>query len=640
MDPFEIKGIENKSLRRKKNLSFDEAYLDTQLEDSVEPVDDERLKLNYSAISAIVVFSLLIIVVRIFFLQGVKGEEYRDLAEGNKLRTQYILAPRGLIVDRSNNVIANNIPSFELVVVAPNLPLSVEEREASIRTIAAILGKTEAELLEKFKAINETNIQPQVIDSSVSKDKALILISKQNELAGFEVQNNPVRDYKQAEMYAHLVGYTGKITAEELARYRDQNYLINDYIGKTGIEAQYENYLRGTAGRNQFEIDVNGNFKRGLGQIEAEPGNNLKLNIDGELQRVLYESLVKGTARTSSRKAAAVAQDPNTGEILALVSLPSFDSNLFAQGLTQDQYVNLINDPNIPLLNRAVAGAYPPGSTVKPLLGIAALTEGVVTPNTKILDDGVIQIGSFNYYGYDRSGLGLMDIYSAIARSSDIYFYTVGGGNPKTEIAGLGPDKLAEWYRKFNFGEKTGIDLPNERFGLVPDPKWKLQTRGERWFLGNTYHFAIGQGDLLITPVQLNNLTATIANGGKIMQPYILDSVTDSAGNVLAEVEPKVIKENFLDSGIVQTIQRAMRQTVTAGSAASLNSLPIEVAGKTGTAQFSSQNSNLTHAWFTSYAPASNPQIALTILVEAGGEGGSAAVPVAREVYQWWAENR
>lgn len=274
------------------------------------------------------------------------------------------------------------------------------------------------------------------------------------------------------------------------------------------------------------------------------------------------------------------------------------------------------------------------------MLALAGLSEGLVRPDTKILDDGVIRVGSYTFYGYNRAGLGIMDVYSAIARSSDIYFYTLGGGRAGTKIEGLGPEKLADWYRKFYLGRKLGIDLPHEKTGLVPDPGWKKEAKNEPWYLGDTYHYAIGQGDLLVTPLQVNSWTATIANGGKIMQPYILDEVATNNSKTVYRNQPRVLQENIFDPAWIKVVQDGMRQTVTAGSAQSLKSLPIEVSGKTGTAQFDARDLNRTHAWFTSYSPSADPQLAVTILVESGGEGSSVAVPVAREVYGWWAANR
>jgi penicillin-binding protein 2 len=273
-------------------------------------------------------------------------------------------------------------------------------------------------------------------------------------------------------------------------------------------------------------------------------------------------------------------------------------------------------------------------------MAVAGLTEGVITPQTKILDDGVIRVGTYTFYGYEHGGLGIMDVASAIAKSSDIYFYTVGGGNAKTGFVGLGPVKIANWFRKFNLGKTLGIDLPGEKPGLVPDPDWKQSVLDSSWYLGDTYHESIGQGDVLVTPLQINSWTATIANGGKIMQPYLLDEVDDKDGKVLAKGQPKVLAENIFDPKNIKIVQDGMRQTVTDGSGRSLNTLPIEVSAKTGTAQYDAKNLSKYHAWFTSYAPSSNPQIAITVLVEGGGEGYAVAGPVAKAAYEWWAANR
>ncbi len=639
-NPFEFKARISRQVKRGKNLSFEEAYLDMQNE-GAEVLDDERYHLNYRILSGIVLLCIVLLFGRIFILQAVKGSEYRSLAEGNKLRVQYILAPRGLLQDRYGKVIAANKPSFEAVVVPADLVTDPAEFEANLKYVSETLGKSYDELLDIIRKMDKDSFQGQTLAEDITKDQALILIGQQSRLKGFFVQNNAVRDYKEAEIFTHLIGYTGKITESEIKEKAPINYLLNDYIGKSGIEYQYENYLRGILGKRQSEIDAQGNFKKTLAEVPALPGNNVTLNIDYDLQKKIYESMLVQMKKFNKTRAAAVATNPKTGEVLALVSLPSFDNNMFARGISKDEYSNLLNNPDIPLLNRVLSGTYPPGSTVKPMLAVAALTEGVVTPQTKILDDGVIRIGSFTFYGYERGGLGVMDIYSAIARSSDIYFYTVGGGNPKIAgIVGLGPERLANWYRKFNLGSKLGIDMPNEKEGLVPDPAWKQRVKNEPWYLGNTYHYSIGQGDLLVTPLQVNSWTATIANGGKVMQPYILNQVMDKDGKVIDQGSSKVIAENQFDPKWIKVVQDGMRQAVTAGSARSLSTLPMEISGKTGTAQFDGSNLARTHAWFTSYAPSNDPQIALTVLVEAGGEGSSVSVPISKEVYSWWIENR
>ncbi len=608
--------------------------MDLQNEDA-DVLDDERDFINYSFISFITIVGLVILLGRIFFLQGVKGSEYKALAEGNKLRVQYTLAPRGLILDSYGKVIAGNIPSFELVAITADLPKDQGEFDQKISEIAQILGKDESELKDEISKMALDSYQGQTLAENLTKDQALILIGKQDELKGFLVQNNAIREYKDPEVFSPLVGYTGKITASELKDHESDNYALNDYIGKTGLEIEYEQYLRGVAGKRQTEIDAQGNFKKTLAEIPGTPGENVKLNIDYDLQKTLYDSLRMQMAKFGAKKAAALATNPKTGQVLALISLPSFDNNLFAQGISQDEYAKLLNDPNKPMIDRVVSGTYPPGSTIKPVMATAGLTEGVINTKTKILDDGAIHVGTFTFNGYERSGLGIMDVYSAIAKSSDIYFYTVGGGNSKTGFQGLGPEKIADWFHKFHLGDSLGIDLPGEKSGLVPDPNWKESVKKEKWYLGDTYHESIGQGDVLVTPLQINSWTATVANGGKVMQPYILDEVEGKT-----KMQPKVLVDQVADPSVIKIVQDAMRQTVTSGSGHALASLPIEVSGKTGTAQFDARDLRRTHALFTSYAPSQNPQIALTILVEAGGEGHLVAVPVAHDVYAWWAANR
>ena len=640
-NPFEIEtNVSTGRVQRGKNLGFDEAFLDLQMEES-EVLEDERESINYRALSVFFMLCLLALGLRVSFLQGVKGYEYRALAEGNKLRVQYVLSPRGLITDRTGKVIASNIPSFELDAVTADLPADPQVFRNLVAEVARIVGKPPEELMENISRMAPNSYQNQPLVLNITKEQALVLISRAGEHPGFVAEDTAIRDYKDPYVFTHLTGYSAKINMQELAERAGLEYPLNDYIGKTGIELQYEEFLHGTAGKKQSEIDAQGNFKKTLAEVPSRSGDTVKLNIDYDLQKVLYESMRQVMDGRGNDKAAAVAVNPQTGEVLALISLPAFDSNMFARGITQKEYDAIINNGSNPLLNRAVAGTYPPGSTVKPMMAIAALSEGIVDTQTKILDDGLIQVGSYSYYGYERGGLGIMDIYSAIARSSDIYFYTVGGGNPKTAVTeGLGPDRIAGYLRKFNLGKTLGIDLPNEKPGLVPDTAWKEAVKKEAWFLGNTYHYAIGQGDLLTTPLQVNSWTATIANGGRVMRPYILNEITNAAGKVLKRGERQVISEGAFNAEYIKVVQDAMRQTVTDGSGRLLAALPVAIAGKTGTAQFISGNLTRTHAWFTSYAPADNPQIVITVLVEDSGGGDKVAVPISKAVYEWWAQNR
>jgi len=639
-NPFEVESGSRGLVSRGKNLGFDEAFLGMNDEEP-EVLEQEREDIDYRSLAALCLLAILALGLRVTFLQGVHGSQYRALAEGNKLRVQYILSPRGLITDRDGKVIAANKPSFELNVVTGDLPTDPDVFYAKVNEIAAIIEKDPEELKGAIAKMSPKSYQDQPLALNITKEQALILIARASQFPGFVAGDTAIRDYKDPLAFTHLTGYSGKINAAELAEREGKDYPLNDYIGKTGIEAWYEEYLHGQAGKKQSEIDARGNFIKTMAEVPPTPGHTVKLNIDYDLQKVLYDSMVSVMAKFSADKAAAVATNPQTGEVLALISMPAFDSNMFARGITQPEYSEIINNESNPLLNRVVGGTYPPGSTIKPVMAIAALSEGIVDTSTKILDDGLIRIGQYTYYGYERSGLGIMDVYSAIARSSDIYFYTVGGGNPGTAITeGLGPDRIAQYLRKFFTGRTLGIDLPGERAGLVPDPAWKQEVIGESWFLGNTYHYSIGQSDLLTTPLQVNNWTATIANGGKIMQPYIMREIIDETGKVVLRGESTVLGEVGINSEYIKVAQDGMRQTVTDGSGRSMANLGISIAGKTGTAQFINNNLTRTHAWFTSYAPFENPEIALTVLVEDAGGGDRISVPISKAVYEWWIANR
>ncbi len=374
----------------------------------------------------------------------------------------------------------------------------------------------------------------------------------------------------------------------------------------------------------------------------------MKVGLDKGLQEVLYREF----AARGNTKGAAVAMDVKTGEIRALVSVPGYDSNKFAPGISKVDYDKLLNDPGKPLFNRAIAAQLPPGSTVKMMVGLAGLEEGTITEDTVIVDNGKITVPNqyfpeikYDFVGWKRDGLGPMTVRSAIARSSDIYFYVVGGGHPTSKVDALGIDRLSAYYRKFSLGKLTGIDLPGEKPGVVADPDWKAEYFKNdpvqaKWYLGNTYHVSIGQGDMLVTPLQVAVWTATIANGGNLTTPHLATEVLDEDGKVEKVFEyPKLI-ENIGSEKNFNIIQQAMRQTVLAGSAQQLKNLPITSAGKTGTSQFDASDPNKTHAWFTVYAPYENPEIALTVLVEAGGEGHAVAVPITKAVLEWWSQNR
>ncbi len=612
----------------------------------------ERLPRNRDSVAMrIMVWALLlgglsVLVVRLFYLQISSGQQYLGYAEGNRLRDRVLLAPRGLIVDRFGEVLAQNTTSFRLAVIPADLP---QDRFSDLlQQVVKDLGIEQESVEEQvLERLDFRSMQPVVFVKNISKEKAILFQTKAHEYPGFFVQSVPVRDYVSAESFSHVLGITGVI-AENDPGYKDPKYVLEDFVGKDGLEAQYESVLKGQNGTDRLEVDSAGRVVKSLGQRQPVPGQTLQLGIDKGLQEVLYREF----AARGRTKGAAVAIDVKTGEVRALVSVPGFDSNKFAPGISKKDYQKLLDDTGKPLFNRAIAAQLPPGSTVKMMVGLAALEEGVVKEDTVIVDTGKITVPNqyfpdikYDFVGWKRTGLGPMTVRSAIARSSDIYFYIVGGGHPSSPVNPLGIDRLSAYYRKFALGRLSGIDLPGEKPGVVADPAWKAEYFKEdpiqsKWYLGNTYHVSIGQGDMLVTPLQVAIWTAAIANNGSLTTPHLATGVLNDKGELVERFNfPELVSEvASLDN--FKIIQQAMRQTVLAGSAQQLKNLKITSAGKTGTSQFDAADPNKTHAWFTVYAPYENPEIALTVLVEAGGEGHAVAVPITKAVLEWWSQNR
>jgi penicillin-binding protein 2 len=645
-NPFEIKTAFNRP-KTGRTLDWEESALDSQSQ--VQEIhDDARTSLNPSWLKLLILCAFIVLAGRIFYLQIVQGKSFRQLSESNRVRSQSILAPRGLILDSRGKTLAQNTASFNLVATPFDLPKNQEDLQKEVEKAAPVFGFDAAALLKQIKSSGSNSLVPIVVKQNISEDQAILFETRSSEFLGFSVQKIPVREYLQPEIFSHVLGYTGLVSQADLSKLDPDKYDSVDFAGKSGIEAQYENLLHGINGRDMVEVDATGKLQDVLGQNPPVPGNTLQLSIDKELQEKLYEGLNKST----SPRAAAVALNPKTGQVLAFISLPGFNNNLFAPGISSTEYNKLLNDKNLPLFNRMIAGTYPPGSTVKPMVAAAGLQTGVIDQYTKIFDNGDLVVpnqfdASLNYHfrGWKLDGLGSMDVKSAIAMSSDIYFYQVAGGSPNGSMEGLGPDRLADWYKKFNVGSLTGIDLPGEKPGLVPTPDWKTKYFKDdpiagKWYLGDTYHVGIGQGDMLVTPLQVAEWTAIIANNGTGYVPRIAERALDEKGNVVWKNEPKVLVSNIVSPDVLKIVQEGMRQTVLSGTAKALLALPITSAGKTGTSQFDGANPGRTHAWFTVYAPYEDPQIVITVLVEAGGEGNAVAEPVARNTLKWWAENR
>ncbi len=613
-------------------------YTEHEIDDAVLTVtepDTAKLErpLRRSSLSffwIVACLALVLLVSKVFALTVVEGEKYQLASTQNSLRALVIPAPRGTIFDRFGKPLVYNVPSIDLVAVAADLPSDEQERTALKERLQKEFGIERSFLDQTFDLLPPQSTQGAPLKEQLTQEETLRFLGKRDQYAGISLYKTTHRDYVDSAIFAHLMGYEGKIKPEELQEHPE--YLLTDSIGKQGIEKSYEQVLRGKHGYQQAEVDALGHVKRELGIINPLAGNDLILNIDADLQKKIYDSLEATLVKADANKAAAIAIDPRNGAVRAVVSLPSFDNNLFATGISQDDYQKLSTDESKPLFNRALSGEYPPGSTIKPVLASAALSEGVITPEQEIESRGGIQVGNF-FFG-DWKAHGFTDIRRAIAVSSDVYFYSVGGGYGG--VTGLGIERMKKYENLFGYGEVTGIDFPSEGNGFIPSPDWKKNKIGERWYIGDDYNSSIGQGYITATPLQILNSIATIANGGTLYAPRIGSSIK-AADEKIISIESQVIRKDFIRSDILQVVREGMRETVTEGTAQSLKDLPVEVAGKTGTAQFGADHK--THGWFVSFAPYTNPELALIVLVEGQGtEETYNAVPVTKEVYQWYFE--
>ena len=631
---------------------------------------------------AIVVLAFALLTAQLWRLQMVHGDDYRLEADRNRFRLVSVDAPRGVIYDRQGHILARNQPSFAVAIVPADLPSEKEETvfarlsdllglPASSQSASAG-GSPRAGIKELVDGGRAAPFSPVIIKTNVPRDVAFIIEEEHLELPGVHVQIEPIRQYPDGPLTAHILGYVGHIPKEEAEEYLSRGYHPNDRVGVAGAELIFEEWLRGVKGRKHIEVDVAGREVRTVGKsVLPQLGHNLILALDLELQRAAGAALRKGMEAVGSESGVVIAMNPQTGEMLAMVSLPSYDDNLFAGGISAEDYERLSNDPGRPLFNRAISGQYPVGSTFKIVPASAALEEKVVDRNTHIFAPGVIwvpnQYAPYDldlaqpFYCWNENGHGSIDIIHAIAHSCDIFFYEVAGGFSGWYVPGgerigpfhgLGIKRLAEYARLFGFGEPTSIDLTGEAVGLVGDDRWKRQILGESWVTGDTYNMAIGQGFLLATPLQLLNAVAAIANGGTLYRPQVLLEVRDAEAGVVRPFAPQVIRELPISAENLALVQEGMRGAVDWGTAYRARLEGVEVAGKTGTAEFfidrdddgqedRDEDGHLpAHAWFTAFAPYQDPEIALVVFVDGGAskgppevlEGSQVAAPIAAEI--------
>jgi len=610
-----------------QDLSPEETLVDSLGSSKVErPISEITLRFIFG----VVFLFFAIFLVAAFRLQVVQGKSFRQIALGNRSEVYEVPALRGHILDRHGQVLAENRPVFDLMAISVDLPKEGSESELFLNRLSLILNQPVSVLAEIFESRN------RVASFTVKKDlkKEEVLKIQDQFKQGIYVVNSAERFYPQGEKASAVIGYTGKINPDERG---DRFYGINDRKGRSGVEESFEKYLRGKYGQIFFDRTADNYVVK-----PPETGSGVVLNIDAEVQKNLYEAL-SGVLRSAGIKAgAAVAQNPKTGEVLALVSLPSFDNNQLTGELSEAVFKKYFQNNSRPTFNRAISGRYNPGSTIKPLLALAGLREGVIKPETTITDQtGFITIQNiYNpeiVYTYrDWKVQGTVDLRKALAHSSDIYFYSVGGGFGR--MKGLGWTKLEKYLKLFRIDEILGIDLPGEAAGFVPNEEWKLEKFGQPWFTGDTYNVSIGQGDLLTTPLWLSSYVSAIANGGIIYRPLVVKKVVDQKQKITEEFTPQELGRLPFEAAVLRVVQEGMRSAVTSGTAKLLSDLPVEVAAKTGTAEVGVKGKSF-NSLFVAYAPYDNPEITISVLVENIGQNQGLAILAAKNFLKQYFQN-
>ncbi len=573
---------------------------------------------------------LSILFIRLFYLQGLKGSDYRARAEQNRIRTTIIAAPRGQIYDRNHRPLANNIPDYVLTITPADLPKEATERQNTLDQISRISGLSSDQLKQQLADSTQRPTDPLTLLEGVPQTQALKWLVDFKDVPAINVQILPTRQYVDGPATAAVLGYIGKVSSTELKSSPALTTL--SYTGKTGLEREFNSVLMGHDGEREVERDVHNQERRVIKEVLPEPGKTLQLGLDLELQQHLYDALSKTVDRLHSPGGAAVAMDPRNGEILALVSAPTYDNNWFVDPNQRTAVQNTLLDPRKLLLNRAVAGQYPSGSIVKPFISVAGLEEKIITPSTTVLSVGGFKVGNNTFPDWKAGGHGVTNLAKALAESVNTYYYVLGGGFE--DRPGLGVDRIVSYLQRFGWGSQLGIDLPSEAQGFLPDKDWRENKRPTPWRLGDTYHLSIGQGDLQVTPLQVATALSAIANNGTLYAPHLVTAVLNPDGSVQQSISPKILRSSVANSTNLASVRNGLREGVLSGSSRSLQSLPVTSAGKTGTAQFGTGNS--THSWYGVFAPYENPSIVLSVIVEAGGEGNAAALPVAKEVLDWY----
>ncbi len=574
---------------------------------------------------ALALFGLLL--ARLYWLQVVQYDRFRTLSENNRLRIRTVRAPRGQILDRNGRPIAETQASFDLICS----PVDVTDLEGEIRLLEEIVDFEPEEILERIRAAKKTNpFSAVTVARDLRFEQVSVVEFNREALSGFSVLVEAKRSYPYGPGFAHVLGYVGEASSAELDQSEDDRLAMGDIVGKYGLERNEDDILRGINGGRRVEVDAAGRDKRLVDEVPSRTGGIVYTTLDADLQKTAEEAMEKHAG-------AVIAMVPKTGDILAFVSAPAFDPNAFSRGIRKAEWQALSSDVRKPMQNKGLQGTYAPGSTVKPFVALAALTERVQDPKATVRCPGYLQIGNRRFRCWREKGHGTVDMYRAIVQSCDVYFYTMG--------LRLGPDRIAKLEKDAGLGTITGIDLPGERKGLVPDTEWKRKVSKERWYDSERAILGIGQGAVHITPLEMLAGYSAIAAGGEVMRPRLVRKIMRMDGT-RKENPVQLLRKLPWNPDDVAFIRRALAGVVNDYGTGGAAKIPgIEVGGKTGTAQVAAvkgkmvKSENLPyllrdHAWFVAFAPVADPEICVVAMLEHGGHGGSAAAPIVKAVMQ------
>jgi penicillin-binding protein 2 len=573
-------------------------------------MDRDVFERRLATLIVLIAAMLVVLVVRLWQVQIVQGDYYLKLSEENRLRVTTLAAPRGVLVDRHGRTLVANRPAFTVAL----LPLELRRPRAEAQAVGKILGMDPAEILARLAAGRDRPFEPVRLKRDVPKEVVAAIEESQLDLPGVLVEIEPVRQYVYGILGAHVFGYTGEINEQELRRLRAAGYEPGDLIGKDGIEQTYDAYIRGRNGQIQAEVDAQGRMVRTLGTVPAVAGDEVVTGLDLAAQQAAETGL-------GDRRGAVVALDPRTGAVVVFVSHPAFDPNLFSAGITQKAWTGLLKDPARPLLDRAIQGGYPTGSVFKIITGSAALELGLVKPDSRFYCPGYYDL--VGHIFHDHEAHGNLNFLDAIAESCNVVFWTIS--RP------VGPMHLAEFARRYGLGSPTGVDLPEEGAGTIPDPVWKQKTWKQPWYAGDTLNTAVGQGYVLTTPMQVARMLAAVANGGTLVTPHVVTEIHAPTGALIARIAPPATGQLRLSAQTMAVLKAGLAAVVSRGTAASIQIPGLAVAGKTGTAE---APHGKPYAWFAGYAPADNPTLVVVAVVEDAGYGAEFAAPIVQKVIQ------